>query len=115
MFEKSGVVMTPSVREVLEREKQTIENVTSGLEKAWGGKFVHSALKGTDMYMMETKDVVCRIGGAPSIGETRIVIIKSNTNVVVYTGILRDDVNYYVRVLKANKSRNIIKKKSMVL
>ncbi len=106
MFGLAREPITAMQKADVEQEKQKVAQVIAGLEKEWGRKFERSEVfPGVFSHRVLYNEIFCQIGGDILGLATRVIFIHNITNVVIYQGLLKNDVQYYMRVIKAHRRR----------
>jgi len=88
--------LTATYKEELEKEDNKVKDTIECLEKAWKSQFEKSVVRDLDVYTLSNESVFCRIGGDVKFFETRIVIISSHSNKVIYSG-FSNSIGYFIK------------------
>lgn len=97
--------LTATYKEELEKEDNKVKDTIEYLEKAWKSQFEKSVVRDLDVYTLSNESVFCRIGGDAKFFETRIVIISSPSNKVIYSGLLHSSPSYYAKLVSSFLSK----------
>lgn len=98
-------------KKALVKEEDKLTAVVSCLEKEWNLSFSKKVmLNRMELYTADYKDMHCRVALDANNFVGRIVLISNITNEVLYSGLLKDDVNYYIRILNSLKARKRVGK-----